>query len=634
MACTTAVISGRATASGRPLLWKNRDTSNTHNEVVHFNDGPIPFVAVVDAGKRSAVWMGVNEAGFCVENALSKDLSDQAPSTGMGNGSFMKKALATCRTVDDFARLLRETDQTGRKTTANFGVIDAHGGAAIFESGPKSHAMFDVNDPIVAPDGFLVRSNFATTAQGLPGNPATDHLPSFYSGQRYCRAKVLIQDQLPLGITALFVMRHLCRDLADPNGLAYPGSVNNTVGVLPTELNTDATISRSTTVSAVVIEGVAEGEDPRTTTMWTLLGDPKFTIAVPCWPSVTDIAESMAEPTGAEIGEVALLLREWCIDGREDTIDTRALPGIWKDILPLEHKFYSETSDAIDSYRVSGLDVSTLTRLHQQTAYEAFGAMRRELDELKEEVLAGMQTASIANTNDPTTVSDGRLRVAICDHTDQPTKGAANLLRILNESAGFETRRVTSVQIAEGILDGYDIVIMPGGSGSAQAKRLGDEGRQAIQNFVSGGGGYVGICAGAYLASSQYSWSLNLINARVFDRQHWARGQADVQLQMTAAGSDSLQADEIVGVYYGQGPLLLPDDHDDLPAYEVLARYETEVALKGAPEGAMVDTHAIVCSTFGNGRVICFSPHPETATGPNQLITAGVRWAGGSATTP
>ena len=51
--CTTAVISGKATADGRPILWKNRDTSSRHNEVVLLTDGKHRVVAVVNAGKRN-----------------------------------------------------------------------------------------------------------------------------------------------------------------------------------------------------------------------------------------------------------------------------------------------------------------------------------------------------------------------------------------------------------------------------------------------------------------------------------------------------------------------------------------------------------------------------------------------------
>jgi hypothetical protein len=44
----------------------------------------------------------------------------------------------------------------------------------------------------------------------------------------------------------------------------------------------------------------------------------------------------------------------------------------------------------------------------------------------------------------------------------------------------------------------------------------------------------------------------------------------------------------------------------------------------------MTGTHAIIRSTFGNGRVICFSPHPEVPGGPNTLITEAARWASGA----
>ncbi|MGZ5556375.1 MAG: peptidase C45, partial [Candidatus Aminicenantales bacterium] len=34
--CTLAVMSGKATANGRPLMWKNRDTSDPNNKLMAF----------------------------------------------------------------------------------------------------------------------------------------------------------------------------------------------------------------------------------------------------------------------------------------------------------------------------------------------------------------------------------------------------------------------------------------------------------------------------------------------------------------------------------------------------------------------------------------------------------------------
>ncbi|HAY81039.1 MAG TPA: peptidase C45, partial [Planctomycetaceae bacterium] len=57
------VVSGKATADGRPLLWKNRDSWQPQNEVVYFDEGGLEFLAVVNADANLSVWMGVNSAG-------------------------------------------------------------------------------------------------------------------------------------------------------------------------------------------------------------------------------------------------------------------------------------------------------------------------------------------------------------------------------------------------------------------------------------------------------------------------------------------------------------------------------------------------------------------------------------------
>lgn len=220
------------------------------------------------------------------------------------------------------------------------------------------------------------------------------------------------------------------------------------------------------------------------------------------------------------------------------------------------------------------------------------------------------------------------LRVAIYDDSAEAGKGPVNLLRILTSETGFSARRITSEEIRQGGLAEFDVVVMPGGSGSKQAELLQESGRDKIREFVRSGGGYVGICAGSYLASSHYDWSLGLINARVWDRSHWARGGGDVSIRMTDAGWQLLGRGGSVPVKYNQGPLLVPDDESDLPGYEVLATFETEVAEKGAQPGSMVGTHAIIRSMYGQGRVICYSPHPEVSGGPNGIICSGVRWAG------
>jgi len=102
-----------------------------------------------------------------------------------------------------------------------------------------------------------------------------------------------------------------------------------------------------------------------------------------------------------------------------------------------------------------------------------------------------------------------------------------------------------------------------------------------------------------------------------------------VTLELTRDGQEALEnANDRVRIYYGQGPLLAPGHYDGLPPYQTLARYTTAIARHGARPASMLGTTAIARGTYGSGRVICYSPHPEAAGGPHRLLLAGVRWAG------
>jgi len=67
----------------------------------------------------------------------------------------------------------------------------------------------------------------------------------------------------------------------------------------------------------------------------------------------------------------------------------------------------------------------------------------------------------------------------------------------------------------------------------------------------------------------------------------------------------------MMDIYYAQGPLLAPDEDKDLPDYTVLAYFRTAIAKKGATPEVMLNTPAIITASFGRGRVIVISPHPE-----------------------
>jgi glutamine amidotransferase-like uncharacterized protein len=226
--------------------------------------------------------------------------------------------------------------------------------------------------------------------------------------------------------------------------------------------------------------------------------------------------------------------------------------------------------------------------------------------------------------------STAPIKVAVFEG-DGVGKSCTNLLTILDNSSKIqlEVSRVTTADIVAGKLDEFDVLIHPGGSGSKQGNDLGEDGRQQVRQFVSQGGGFLGVCAGAYLATNDYTWSLNLIDAKVVDRKHWARGTGTVQLELSPSGQDLFKAKSSeLEIFYGQGPLLARREWDDpkIPDYESLAIYGSEIAKNGAPNGIMKGTSAAVRCDYGKGRVFCFSAHPELTEGLHYLIPTVVQW--------
>jgi len=136
-ACTSAIVAASATADGRPILWKHRDTSASNNFLYRVEQpGKIGFVGLFNGADElnlDEAWMGMNDAGFAIMNTVAYNLPANEPDWIDREGVVMSMALASCRTVDDFERLLKQLPRPMGVRT-NFGVIDAEGNGAYFET--------------------------------------------------------------------------------------------------------------------------------------------------------------------------------------------------------------------------------------------------------------------------------------------------------------------------------------------------------------------------------------------------------------------------------------------------------------------------------------------------------------------
>jgi len=226
------------------------------------------------------------------------------------------------------------------------------------------------------------------------------------------------------------------------------------------------------------------------------------------------------------------------------------------------------------------------------------------------------------------------VKVAIYRGSGAPDGSAENVKNRVDSIPGSSVRILTAEEVGTVDLTSFDVVVFPGGSARTQAKAIGDSGMTKVREYVRNGGGYVGICAGAYLACSNFDWSLKLLNASTVS-QKWARGTGYLEMEVTPEGRGLLG--DVKGTFkvrYNNGPVFKPGDNSDLPAYTALSLFRTEVAENGSPVGVMVNSPAQAIGTFGKGRVFISSPHPENTPGLEHLIPRGILWAAGKSNTP
>ena len=214
------------------------------------------------------------------------------------------------------------------------------------------------------------------------------------------------------------------------------------------------------------------------------------------------------------------------------------------------------------------------------------------------------------------------IKVALYDDKGATGKGIPSVEAIFSKTPDIKLTRFKGADFTslDG-LKGYDLVMFTGGSGSAEADGLTEVGRAQVREFVRNGGGYVGICAGAYLACSGFEWGIGVLNAKTVSSK-WRRGQGEVKIDGLAFGETISNR----GIRYANGPIIKPDVRKDLPAFETLLRFQTELAENDTPVGVMVKAPAMVRSTFGLGRVFTSSPHPEQTAGLEPLVEKAVRW--------
>jgi hypothetical protein len=353
-ACTTFIVSGKHTPDGRPLLYKHRDTGTLDNALAYFTDGKYDYIGLVDSNRdwNIQLWGGYNSAGFAIMNsaAYNNNIGDTSKLLDQ-EGVVMKLALQRCASLSDFEKLLTDLPKP-LGVDANFGVIDAFGGAAYYETGQYGFRKIDANDPAVAPFGVIIRTNHSFTGD-----------PSVGSGYiRYATASEALNLAVAL---KRFDPQYLINSLS--RNLTHSLTRDNLRENLPVNgLTTDFRffedfIPRNSSASVILVVGAREGEDASNTMMWSVVGFPLTTVAVPVWlsagknlPAVLSMKQNLHSP----LCDAGMLLKNRCFPVTRGSgkkyIDLSVLlnserSGIMQLLEPVENEIFSRSAKLLSS---------------------------------------------------------------------------------------------------------------------------------------------------------------------------------------------------------------------------------------------------------------------------------------------
>lgn len=157
-------------------------------------------------------------------------------------------------------------------------------------------------------------------------------------------------------------------------------------------------------------------------------------------------------------------------------------------------------------------------------------------------------------------------------------------------------------------LDSFSILCVPGGNMYQYARDISSRGLENIESFIRNGGGYIGICGGAYFAGEKVVWQgdrLPMTPLGIFSGT--AEGpfneivsypnytMCKVNIMDSEHPITQSEPDSTWMLYYW-GPVLVPNENVNIT---ILGRYD-----KG-------NQPAMLAFDYGLGRVFLIGTHPE-----------------------
>lgn len=258
--CTSMLVSARLSGTGRPLMWKHRDTGAPDNflqRVAPKSADEYGYVGLFNGGDSllAEAWMGMNDAGFAIMNTASYNLAPDTAAFKDQEGIVMAAALSKCATLDDFEHML-DSWAKPMGIQANFGVMDAAGGLAYYECDDYRWTKYDVES---SPEGYIMRTNHSVS-----GDP-----DSGYGYVRLGNLQKIIAEDIAGGAIYPWTFTEKASRSFYHSMLDQDFEANGSRWAVDQDF-----IPRNISTSSIVIEGICPGDAPADMRMWAVLGYP------------------------------------------------------------------------------------------------------------------------------------------------------------------------------------------------------------------------------------------------------------------------------------------------------------------------------------------------------------------------
>lgn len=367
--CTVGVVDSLASADGRPMAWKVRDTDFEYQQILYKVDGKFKYIGIGNRAGSAA--MGLNDRGLAFGNSLLEDIGDHRN----GNSKCMKWLWENCATVGECLSAFRETTQGSSdfypgSATFTLPIIGSDGRAYHVECGKTEYYEYDPLDfggKAVRQEAVVVRAN-----DSHKNSDGSDDVET--GGNRYFEGRDHLQNAVTRN--GIFV--------TDPEGgsgvtigewiqLARIGEPDDEKGWTKRRQ-----ICSRVTVGAMLAHGIREGEDPRIAVMWSALGNPDYTPFVPVWEAVAahgDLTAPLSE--GDQAGGLSFQARRLYerkdLEGYDQYVNQR--------LEPMEANFIEAANEARKRWASHGFVYEEAKRICQESTSTAYQTLKTITDE-------------------------------------------------------------------------------------------------------------------------------------------------------------------------------------------------------------------------------------------------------------